>query len=215
MPTSKSTALPILVPIIHALEHEYANYKQRSEYAFRLSNNKALAKAAVHEAWNAFDHFARAFQRALKLESRNNRQRRNRDRKNKKIPRNDILWLEIERGKRHFVAAQFHCIRHAIKSRIDTIRSDLKEPIAVGRRDPRLEKYRSAFLKLEKKWKTGHGGVHRPSNTGSTSLRQAREEIKEIKKANAKLDTTLDKLDKIHSGLTKRSRGKLVVARVD
>jgi hypothetical protein len=212
--TRKRTALPILTPIIHALEHEYGNYKQRSEYAFRLSDNKTLAKAAVHEAWNAFDHFARAFARALKIESRSKRRRKKRPGQSKKIPANDILWLEIERGKRHFVAAQFHCIRHAITSRISIIHSNLMEPIAVGRRDARIEKYRKAFLRREKNWKSGRNGVRPPLDQGSTTVRQAREEIKMIKKSNAKLDNTLDKLDKIYSSLTKRLRG-VVVGRID
>ena len=206
----KSTALPILTPIIHALEHEYGNYKQRSEYSFRLTKNKALPKAGIHETWNGFDHFARAFERALKLEARSSRRRKRRASGNKKQT-DKVLAIEIEWGKKHFVAAQFYCIRHAIISRMAIIRAELKEPIAVSRRDAQIEKYRRSFLKLEENWKSGRGGVQPPSDQGSSTISQARREIKKIKKSNAKLDMALDRLDKIHIGLTKRLREALIV----
>jgi len=217
MPLRKSTALPTLTPIIHALEHEYGNYKQRSEYAFRLTDNKALPKAAIHEAWNGFDHFARAFERALRLAARSSRRIKKRPSGRQKKGADQVLARHIEWGRKHFVAAQFHCIRHAIITRMAIIRSELKDPMTAShsnmRGEARIKKYRADFLKIENKWKSGQGGVEPPSDQGSPTIHQTRAEIKKIKKSNAKLDMALDRLDNIHRGLTKELRGKVPVTR--
>jgi hypothetical protein len=209
MSTRKTTLLPILTPILHALEREYGKYKQRNEYAFRLSDNKELVKDAVHDVWNAFDHFARAFKRALELESGVRQRPKKSSAAQKKRPAKELLWLEVDRGSKHFAAAQFHCIRYSIAKRMEITGSLLESKMA--RMDPRIEPYRKKFSKLERSWRAKRNVIRAPAEQGCATRWQAREEIRKIKESNAKMDIALHKLDQIHLGVRRRLRGRVVV----
>jgi len=211
MSTRESTLVPLLRRIIHALEHDYRNYKQRSEYAFRVGDNKELPRPAVHELWNAFDHFVRAFNGALKLESRTTRPAKGRHIKNRKVRSDEVLWLEVERGRKHIVAAQFYCLQYSIEKRMQGIRLRLDSPLRGT--DNRIVKYRERFVTIEINVKTRLLAVRAPSRQPNRNIRDAQDETKKIMQSNAKMDTDLDKLDNFHSNLSKHYRGKIVVQR--
>jgi hypothetical protein len=190
--------------IVRETAHDYENYRQRSEVAFRLSNNRALPARGLDEMRNALDHFMTACTLAFELKTRRNSLRHIgavRQGKPTNIP------LEIARCRRHIVAAQLQCLRYSLQERIKHIRRLLKSPVIRG--NPQVVRYRREFEKIESTWKV----IRSPSEKRNPTVGAANTEIKKLRTTNAHLDAKMEILDRIHSGINKHYKGKVGLSR--
>jgi hypothetical protein len=193
--------------VVRLIAHDYKNYCQRSEVAFQHSNNRALPSKAADEIRNALDHLMRAFRIVFASES----QRSGSSLASRSAKRPGAnLALEAARCRRHLVGAQYWCLRFSIQERIKHIRKLLDSPMKGKNRHQqrykKIEQCRKQFTTINATWKP----VREPSESRNLTVQQATREIKKMSDTNARLDLSLERLEKLHSRIQRQYKGLVV-----
>jgi hypothetical protein len=182
--------------VVRMIARDYGNYCQRSEVSFQLANSRKLPSKATDEIRNALDHLMEACGSVFGIKPRRSHRRAGPT----SVP------LEVARCRRHLVCAQYYCLLYSIELRTKHINKLLKPPFKKTSTD--VQRYRKEFEKLLIK----ANRVRKPLEQPNLTAKQAMSEIRKLKISNARLDTSLNRLDKIYSSILGQDDGKVLLS---